>query len=107
MFKKTAFFAAALIGPASLFGLAATSTPAAAATTLVHYDDLDLSTQEGQDKLEARLVRAAKKVCGRYETTTGTHMSQANRCMREATRKVSDQIAAAVEDQANYTRFGG
>jgi len=50
---------------ASLFGLAFTaSQPAFAETRLVGYADLDLTTQAGNAKLDERLKRAAKKVCG-------------------------------------------
>jgi len=50
---------------ASLFGLALTaSQPAFAETRLVTYADLDLTTQAGNAKLDQRLKRAAKKVCG-------------------------------------------
>ncbi len=66
MFKKTAFFAAALVGPAALAGLAATSSPAAAQeaipTATVYYTDLDLSSPDDQKILERRLVKAARKI---------------------------------------------
>lgn len=112
MFKKTAFFAAALIGPASLFGLAATSTPAAAAEktqVLVHYSDLDLSTQEGQNELQVRLNRAARKACGLQQPTFGSRAlnPSGHICLKEATKKFEDQIAEAVETQGSYVRYGG
>ncbi|WP_292937129.1 MULTISPECIES: UrcA family protein [unclassified Novosphingobium] len=49
---------------ASLLGLAlSASQPAFAGTRTVHYADLDLTTQAGQSKLDARLKTAAKAVC--------------------------------------------
>lgn len=49
---------------ASLLGLAlSASQPAFAGTRTVHYADLDLTTQAGQAKLDARLKTAAKAVC--------------------------------------------
>ena len=58
MFAKTLF-------SAGLLGLAlAASQPAHAGERLVGYADLDLSTKDGQTKLDARLRKAAKDVCG-------------------------------------------
>ena len=49
---------------ASLLGLAlSASQPAFAATRSVNYTDLDLTTEAGQAKLDARLKTAAKAVC--------------------------------------------
>ncbi|MCJ2182231.1 UrcA family protein [Novosphingobium sp. 1949] len=109
MFTKTAFFAAALIGPAAMAGLAATSTPAAAKDVTVYYTDLDLGTQEGQDILHKRLVKAARRACDMDSPTTGTRLPapSARSCFRQATGKVEDQIAAATRDQTEYARFGG
>jgi UrcA family protein len=50
---------------AGLFGLAlSASQPAFAAARSVGYADLDLATDAGQAKLDARLKDAAKDVCG-------------------------------------------
>lgn len=58
MFAKTLF-------SAGLLGLAlAASQPASAGTRSVGYSDLDLSTKDGNAKLNARLRKAAKDVCG-------------------------------------------
>lgn len=57
MLNKTLF-------AAGLFGLAlSASQPAFAGTQVVGYGDLDLSTKEGQSKLDNRLRTAAKQVC--------------------------------------------
>lgn len=46
-------------------GLAlALSQPAFAETRVVGYGDLDLGTSEGQSRLDSRLRRAAREVCG-------------------------------------------
>ena len=66
MAKFTLFLLAA---PIALTGLAA---PAAAATddegerrtTIVRYDDLNLSTAEGRESLTTRVKYAVQKVCG-------------------------------------------
>jgi len=50
---------------AGLFGLAlSASQPAFAGTRSVGYTDLDLTTEAGHAKLDARLKVAAKEVCG-------------------------------------------
>ncbi|NLR69524.1 UrcA family protein [Novosphingobium sp. ERN07] len=47
-----------------LLGLAlSASQPAFAGTRVVGYGDLDLSTKEGQARLDSRLRAAAKQVC--------------------------------------------
>ncbi|TYC89954.1 UrcA family protein [Novosphingobium sp. BW1] len=119
MFKKTALFAAALVGPAAMVGLAATATPAAAAaaaaaqenipTATVYYTDLDLSTVEGQETLERRLVKTARKVCRMDERAVDSFLpsSSSQACFREATQKVEGQIAAAMRDQETAQRYGG
>ncbi|MFM2372249.1 MAG: hypothetical protein RIS85_1971 [Pseudomonadota bacterium] len=58
MFKKP-LLAAGLIGLAL-----SAAQPAFAGTRSVGYSDLDLSTQTGHAKLNARLKDAAKDVCG-------------------------------------------
>lgn len=64
---------------ASMFGLALTaSQPAFAETRMVGYADLDLTTQAGNAKLDARLKRAAKKVCGVDSTTKPLREASAN-----------------------------
>lgn len=113
MFKKTALFAAALVGPAAMVGLAATATPAAAQesipTATVYYTDLDLSTVEGQETLERRLVKTARKVCRMDERAVDSFLpsSSSQACFREATQKVDGQIAAAMRDQEKAQRYGG
>jgi UrcA family protein len=71
---------------ASLFGLALTaSQPAFAETSLVGYADLDLTTQAGNAKLDQRLKRAAKKVCGLSGTANPLREAAANQqCFAKA-----------------------
>jgi UrcA family protein len=62
MLNKTLF--AKPLFTAGLFGLAlSASQPAFAGTRVVGYADLDLSTKEGQAKLDNRLRSAARQVC--------------------------------------------
>ncbi|MFN3469348.1 MAG: UrcA family protein [Novosphingobium sp.] len=55
MFKQTIIAAALAL---------AASQPAFAETRVVGYGDLDLSTSEGQARLDSRLRNAARDVCG-------------------------------------------
>ncbi len=97
-----------------LFALAAAATmlvgaPALADETrpdmVVHYADLDLSSEAGQKALEKRIDAAAKKYCGVGEPTSGTRIksSLVTRCYRDAKRLANQQFAAIVSE----ARLGG
>jgi len=81
---------------------AALAVPAAAAEEAprvgVHYGDLDLTSAEGQQKLDQRLERAAREVCGMNQTAVGSHLrsSHSRECYREARRHLDQQYAEAV-----------
>ncbi|MEL6878239.1 MAG: UrcA family protein [Pseudomonadota bacterium] len=94
---KTAITATAL-------GLAALSTPAIAGgekapAVTVEIADLNLSTPEGQERLDRRIETAARKVCGLDAVRTGTRMRSARseRCYTEAMKSVEQQVAAMIE----------
>lgn len=83
---------------AGLAALAFTTQGASAqtATRSVSYTDLDLSSPEGQARLDARLRHAADAVCG----IEGTRLPlaeemQARRCAREAIGNARATYAAA------------
>lgn len=106
MFKKTTPIAAALFG---LAASAAIATPAFAEDTLVTYTDLDLTTPEGQQTLERRLTKAARKVC-KMDVKGPTSLLPANSsrtCYREATQKAQGQMAVVIENAQQYSRLGG
>ncbi|MCA1661178.1 MAG: UrcA family protein [Novosphingobium sp.] len=87
--KLTALAAAAL---ATLSTFAAT-VPASAETATVRIADLDLSTAEGQAKLEARIARAARRVCS--EVMTGSRIPDVDEaCVSKARASLDRQIAA-------------
>lgn len=80
---------------AALATLATFSTlPAAhAATAAVEFADLDLSTAEGQAKLESRIQRASRKVCS--EVITGSRIATVDdECMAKARAQFERQIAS-------------
>jgi len=78
------------------------AVPAAAADETqsvgIHYGDLDLTSAEGQQQLDIRLERAARKVCRINETTTGTYLrsAQSRECYRAARRDLERQYAEVV-----------
>ena len=88
------------------FAAAALAVPAAAADEApsvgVRYGDLDLTSAEGQRKLDSRLERAAREVCGVNEKMVGSHLrSQHSReCYREARRHLDQQYAQLVRSKS-------
>lgn len=101
MFKTTATLIAAAIAVAGTTALPAAARPASDTVSIaVLHDDLDLTTQGGQDALQRRLDRAAKQVC-RYPTNQSL-MSVQNeaRCYRQARRDVAVQFAEVIADRS-------
>lgn len=88
------------------FAAAALAVPAVAADEVpsvgVRYGDLDLTSAEGQRKLDSRLERAAREVCGVDEKMVGSHLrSQHSRvCYREARRHLDQQYAQLVRSKS-------
>jgi UrcA family protein len=82
--------------------LAATTfaTPAVAKDegVAVSYADLDLSTEVGQAKLERRIDKAARSVCGLDETRVGTRLQsrEAKACFDETMAAMREQVAQRV-----------
>ena len=86
--------------------LAVTSTPVLAGpekgpSTQVTYDDLDLSTVEGQKELEQRVELAARKMCQADRQNTGSRMrsSEKRKCLDNARRSAKRQTAAIIQEQ--------
>ncbi len=90
---------------AAAIGLAIPAAPALAGDVSVKYDDLALSTPEGQRTLDRRIHAAARKVCEADAPTTGTRIRSADsrRCVEDVKRQVKQQVAAVIEQQ----RLGG
>lgn len=79
--------------PALALGLAA---PALAETAVLKFDDLDLSTEAGQAKLEARTRALARKLCD-DGGSTGTRLpdtSERDACVASVRRQIAQQVAA-------------
>ena len=87
---------------AAAFATFAIAGAAQAATTSVQIADLNLTTAEGQAKLEARLNRAARNVCS--DVTTGSRIPVLDsECVARARANVEKQVA----ERRSSTRNGG
>lgn len=74
------------------------------ASVAVPYGDLDLTNEAGRSTLDARLDRAARKVCGVTAPARGLVRFQAWRdCLAEARAGYRDQVEPAV-NAANARR---
>lgn len=94
----------------SLIALAAISTafgaaPAFAGGVTIEHQDLNLNTAKGQQVLEQRIDKAARKICQLDSRRTGTRIrSRAGQtCYVQAKKQATQQMAAVVENR----RLGG
>lgn len=95
MIKHTATMAA--------LGIALIASPALAGeeggqSMSIQYRDLNLSTPEGQAKLDQRIDVAARQVCGVSQPATGSRIKSRSQqaCYEEARKSVKQQVAAMV-----------
>ncbi len=88
---------------AAALGLTLSAAPAIAGderpSTRVEYKDLNLTTPEGQEKLERRIDYAARTICGVGRVRTGTRIasSQSKECLKAAKQSAKQQVAAMIE----------
>jgi UrcA family protein len=89
----------AIMAAAALGAAAVLAVPAAAETSVgVKYSDLNLSTKEGQDRLERRIDSAARSACGMDRVVTGrfTPSTAQRECYAQTKAQVHDQVAATI-----------
>ncbi|MGI8942676.1 MAG: UrcA family protein [Qipengyuania sp.] len=101
---KTALIA--LAATSLVFGaMPASAGPAGHSQVTVDYEDLNLSSEKGAERLGRRIENAARHACGVGEARTGTRLNsaEARRCVIQAKAQVEAQFAAVVEQQ----RLGG
>jgi len=101
MFKNTLIIAGIAAGlaltvqPAAAQSAAAQSSGTEAMQRLVRYSDLDLSSAQGQAKLDARLRSAASAVCAaNYGPHPLSEAMEARRCYRNALNAAQRQVAS-------------
>jgi UrcA family protein len=89
----TRTFAAAVAAFATVATFATTSTASAADTAHVRFADLDLSSPDGQAKLDKRIALAARQVCS--EAYTGSRIKTVDaECVTRARASIEKQLAA-------------
>ena len=86
---------------AAVLAATAFATPAVAESPdriNVRYADLDLSTPEGQAKLERRIEKAVRTACGADDAIVGTRLAsrEAQACVEETKAAVREQVAQSV-----------
>jgi UrcA family protein len=83
----------------------AAAVPAAAESRLVRYDDLNLSSPAGIERLERRIDGAARQVCGlRYDFRQSLIVQAATKkCMVEAK---ANAMAKVAQLETSATRGG-
>jgi len=91
---------------ATTFALAFTASPALADDSEVHtkmvdYADLNLSSPEGQERLERRIESAARSVCSVHENRSGTRLRspELDACLANARAGAKKQVASIMTDQ--------
>lgn len=68
---------------------------------VVHHDDLDLTEARDQQRLDRRLVRAARRVCrtGDVEVVSRLPSREARDCFDEVMARYQPRVAAIVADR--------
>ncbi len=97
---KTLLALSALVG--ALWALPAAAQPAAEATRVVYYGDLDLATHEGRRTLDNRIGVAVRSACGTASSADLVGKREVRRC-REATHAMvapihTNMLTAALEN---------
>ena len=75
---------------------AVTATSASAETMMVKTSDLDLSRASDVEKLDQRIISAARKVCDVSGPVTGTRLANkaAADCVKQAAAQAREKFAA-------------
>lgn len=83
---------------AAAVGALLIAQPAIAASVAVEYHDLDLSTKQGRQELDRRLLRAARAVCRTDAIQTGSivRSSVDRECVKQALAQSREQVAAQI-----------
>ena len=87
---------ALVVTAAAAFASPARATDADTNSALVHYQDLDLTTDAGEAKLKARIARAAAAVCGPVGGHGIADYDRVNTCRNTAIAGASPQMNAVI-----------
>ena len=95
MLKTSLIFIASILSAASVLGGAASpalAAPPEAQTRIVSYADLDLGSAAGRARLEARIDRAVRAVCGRAAIKDLNALDQVLECRAESLADANAQL---------------
>ena len=97
----------ATIFVAAIAASLASAAPVTAADTLfeptkrvVAYDDLDLTSAKGRERLETRVRMAVNSACGYWDARSLTEKAMVDRCRKAARQQSEAQVAEAVRNAA-------
>lgn len=69
-------------------------------TRVVRYDDLDLTSAKGRERLETRVRVAVNSACGHWDVRSLNEKAMAERCRKAARTQSEAQVAEAVRNAA-------
>ena len=87
---------ALVVTAAASFASPAHAADANTRTALVHYQDLDLTTDAGAARLKARITHLAERVCGPVDGRTLEDRENFNACRDSAIASASPQMNAVI-----------
>ena len=99
--KATIIITAIAASLASVAPVIAADTMFEPTTRVVRYDDLDLASAKGRERLQARVRMAVNSVCGHSDgRRTLSEKMAAERCRKAARQQSEAQVAEAVRNAA-------
>jgi UrcA family protein len=87
---------ALIVTAAASFAGPARAADANTSSAVVHYQDLDLTTDAGEAKLKARIAKVAGRVCGPVDGRTLADRERFNSCRNTAIANASPQMTAVI-----------
>jgi UrcA family protein len=83
-----------LAAPIALAGLAVPAAAQDQRSVIVHYDDLNLASPKGRERLETRVRVAVRQVCGTHMRPTLKEQASSRECVRVATQNSDERLAS-------------
>jgi UrcA family protein len=90
---------------AILRGVPAMAADTAGNSTVVHYSDLNLATEDGQATLNRRITQAANKVCWQADGPTLTDRAQYAACRSTALASAQPTLNAVIAAARSDHRY--
>lgn len=102
MSKLLTILAVAAVATAGMALPAAAQTDDSAPSVEVRYDDLNLASSVGRDRLDTRIRSAIRQVCYSEPSPTLRQRVSAQRCEQQAMRSVEPRMAALLNGQSAH-----